>query len=308
MADRKPDRANNLQMPGSYLRGLVFARTGPNIDAVWSRLRSPHRGPRPHAEHHSIPGWFWFVLAVIATLQMAVIFDEASVAWATDLPDWVRDFFETLTHLGLADWILYPAGAALLVFFFADWRGGDRLLRAAWAEMAALVGYVFVAIGGAGLVTNMLKPIIGRNRPKGFDENGWLSFDAFNFDYDYASFPSGHSTTAGAAMIAAALIFPRFRLPIIAIGCLVAFSRVVIGAHFPSDAVAGLAIGSAFAYVTARWLLRRRVGFVVGQGGHIRPRLRAWRRAATDLGLGRLLTAPALALAGMLRPRAREAA
>jgi len=299
MAERTPSRhepGTALGAVGAFFRNRVAVNAG----AAWRRLRSPQRWPAPHADHHTIPAWFWFIVVALAVLQVAVSFDEESVAWARDLPDWVRNVFDVITDIGLSDWYLIPSGVLLILFLFLDWQAVDRGLRAAWAEIAALAGYLFVAVAAGGIVTNIFKQIIGRNRPIGFDENGWLAFDSFSFDYAYASFPSGHSTTAGAVMTVAALIFPRFRVPIVAFGLLVAFSRVVVGAHFPSDAVAGLAVGTAIAYVTARWLARRRIAFEVNDGGHIRPRLAATREAARA-SLSRLLTAPVVALAGRSR-------
>ena len=277
----------------SFLRSGLSA----NLALARTRLRSPHRGPAPDDDLHRISWVFWLVMGTVAVVQIAVVFDEGSVAWATTLPAWIRDVFEVVTNLGRSEWILVPVGLAILLLLFGNWRQVDRARRAAWAEIAALLSYVFAAVAGAAILTNILKQIIGRTRPIGFGENGWLSFDALNFNYTHASFPSGHATTAGAAMMAGILIFPRLRAPIIFAGIMVALSRVIVGAHFPSDALAGLTIGSAFSYVMARWLLRRRVGFVTVEGRKMRPRVAAIRDAYRRRGIA-LLAAPFRAIAG----------
>jgi undecaprenyl-diphosphatase len=71
-----------------------------------------------------------------------------------------------------------------------------------------------------------------------------------------ASFPSDHSTAAGAVAIGlliAGAALARRRLGIIATGValLLAFTRVYVGIHYPSDVVAGLALGGIVAVALA---------------------------------------------------------
>lgn len=67
-----------------------------------------------------------------------------------------------------------------------------------------------------------------------------------------ASFPSGHAATAFAAAGVVALLHPRLRVPALGLAALVALSRVYLGVHFPSDVIAGAALGLAVAAVTVR--------------------------------------------------------
>lgn len=74
-----------------------------------------------------------------------------------------------------------------------------------------------------------------------------------------ASFPSDHATMAGA--VAAALLLIDRRLGVIAgvAALLMAFARVYVGAHFPVDVLAGLAVGTLVALAvqqSAPWLAR----------------------------------------------------
>jgi membrane-associated phospholipid phosphatase len=251
--------------------GRLFA----NIGAAWSALRRPPRTPPRLASVHGMPWWAWTLGALLAIVFAAAVFDAGSVAWAAALPDWMHSAFRRFTVAGKSDWYLIPSGVGLLVLALGAWRRIDRRLKAAWAEIAALLAFTFFSVGLAAIAVNIVKQLVGRGRPILFAEDGGFTFDAFNFDYANASFPSGHATTAGAAIIVGALLFPRLRIPIVIVGLLIPASRIVIGAHYPSDTVAGLVLGMGVAYSIARFLLRRGLGFRVDAAGRMRPKTTA---------------------------------
>jgi membrane-associated phospholipid phosphatase/predicted MFS family arabinose efflux permease len=74
------------------------------------------------------------------------------------------------------------------------------------------------------------------------------------------SFPSGHMAITAALATATALLFPRLRTALVVYVGAVAFTRVLFGAHFPLDVIAGtaLGVGSALLVASAAERLRGR--------------------------------------------------
>lgn len=95
----------------------------------------------------------------------------------------------------------------------------------------------------ASLLTLILKPAFGRERPEQSD--GQTVFHGFTSQY--TSFPSGHATTAWAVASVIAMRTDGWIVPTIAytLATLVAFDRVNDQRHFVGDVFAGAAIGVA---------------------------------------------------------------
>ncbi len=67
------------------------------------------------------------------------------------------------------------------------------------------------------------------------------------------SFPSGHSASAAAFATGVALEIPGLAVPVGIVALAVGASRLATGVHYPSDVVAGFAIGAAAGALTLRW-------------------------------------------------------
>ena len=61
------------------------------------------------------------------------------------------------------------------------------------------------------------------------------------------SYPSAHATTSAAGAVAFARVLPA--APLYALAAALAISRPYLGVHYPSDSVAGAALGAAVAVI-----------------------------------------------------------
>jgi membrane-associated phospholipid phosphatase len=214
----------------------------------------------------------------LAFVALAVAFvDAQSLGWARDLPGWARRFFQTVTRFGRSDWLLIPTGVLGLLLLFGEWSRVKRRIAAAWAEIGALVGFFFIAVAGAGIATDLVKWTLGRSRPNLFATDGLLTFTPVSFDYAHVSFPSGHATTIAAAAVALALIWRRLAIPLALVALVIAVSRVAVRAHFPSDVIGGVFVGTAFTLALAYSFAGAGIAFHLDEAGALRPRIAATR-------------------------------
>lgn len=145
-------------------------------------------------------------------------------------------------------------------FFFALSRSADGVWYLAagilWSVLTPESALPYLAAASLAFATevtlySLLKRTIRRPRP--FRRLRGVRY--LMAPPDEFSFPSGH--TAGAFLMALVLCaaFPVLALPAFGWACLVGFSRVYLGVHYPGDVLAGMVLGLSCAAVALKLFL-----------------------------------------------------
>lgn len=266
----------------------VVRRFAANVRAGLCALVQPPRRPREALQvwipHGRLTAWAVISLCVVVAVMFGA--DTWAAAQRGRVPDGLIPVFRFFSEAGRSVWVLLPAGLLLLALAAAASAAPGRGTARVLAAVAVRTGFVFTAVGLPGLAVSIVKRLIGRARPDRVDGQH-IFFSPFSWSNDYASLPSGHSTTAFAAAVAFGALFPRARLPLFAFAIMIALSRVVLGAHYPSDIIAGAVFGGVGALLVRAWFAERRLGFGVAADGSVRafagPSLRRIRRALGEL-------------------------
>lgn len=141
----------------------------------------------------------------------------------------IKQIFEVITRLGKSTPYLIVTGLACIYFRFIR----KNLF------LATVAAFLFAAIALSGLANDLIKVLVGRSRPRLLMTEGLYGFKHFSHQYLYLSFPSGHATTIAALCYGLYRVWGRCGILYILAVLAVLASRVVIGAHFPSDVIFG---------------------------------------------------------------------
>ena len=113
---------------------------------------------------------------------------------------------------------------------------------------AAVRGVLSLALS-SGTANSLIKPLVGRRRPdlertrlaRRIGHRPWTS-----------SFPSGHAASAAGFVTGVTLEFPAAGAMLAPLAAAVAYSRVHVGVHYPSDVGVGALVGAGIAVIGQR--------------------------------------------------------
>lgn len=113
-----------------------------------------------------------------------------------------------------------------------------------------------VALLVSGILTHIIKFLVGRQRPHQSPDFYPLSFEPFNTHWYFHSFSSGHSQVAFTAATMFAVLFPKMRWVFYTLAVSICVTRVIVHDHFVSDIIFGAFVGYAGALISLKWMSR----------------------------------------------------
>ncbi|MFD7602000.1 phosphatase PAP2 family protein [Streptomyces mirabilis] len=186
-------------------------------------------------------------MTVQSAAQLA--FDGSSVDGSlfTTVTDFARDTPWLNTPIEL--WTNAGLGVFAVLMLMGWWNARRRDARSMALALAAPV-----AVVAAFAVAEVAKKLVAEVRPCYSLPHAYL-VDACPARTDYA-FPSGHSTTAFAAVAALWLLDRRLSAIAAVFAVLESFTRVYVGAHYPHDVLGAALLALPVAYLASRLMSR----------------------------------------------------
>lgn len=195
---------------------------------------------------------FYITVATFLAILYCYLYIDQSTAWwvHTHVSSQYRELFKIITEFG--DSTYYLIGFALLFFLF----------RFLWkkSSLERISLFLFASVASSGIVADIVKVIAGRYRPSELLAQGLYGFDFWHVDRALTSFPSGHTTTAFTLAAAITYLWPKTGIIMWPIALLIGISRIMIGAHYPSDVIGGVFVGIFSTLIVIRYFEQKSEG------------------------------------------------
>ena len=156
----------------------------------------------------------------------------------------LKEFFKEITRVGKSSWYLTISVIGFILLYvntkfkLVETKTDDKFTKFFVSS--------FFYILAVGIITQIAKHIIGRPRPNYTNFENVFDFKFFSVESSFHSFPSGHSSTIFIVCFILVVTFPKLKYFFYFLASIVALSRVVVGAHFFTDIVAGAILALLF--------------------------------------------------------------
>ena len=166
----------------------------------------------------------------------AISFDLPVLDWiqATLQSDFMDKFMPFITKFG--DHGTFWMIVAALLFVFPKTRKTG-------------LGMAIAMVIGLLICNVTLKPLVGRIRPYDLQAQLGVTINLLNGAMHDFSFPSGHTIASFEAAVVLLKNSKKMGIPAMILAVLIAFSRLYLYVHYPTDVIASIILGTIFAFI-----------------------------------------------------------
>lgn len=203
------------------------------------------------------------LFGLILAGAVALFIDQPLALWFS-LPETepYRKFAFYITDIGLSEhWFIL----AILVFF-GSWiflktrkeMNPDSALILRIRNLQHWGAHLFFALCTSGLLLQISKHLVGRQRPHISPERFPFVFRPLTNHWDWHSFPSGHTQTLFCVATVVGHLWPKQKMFFWILAGVLSFTRVMAVQHFSSDVIGGALLGilgsQLSLYYFCRWV------------------------------------------------------
>ena len=206
------------------------------------RCDGPRGGVENPGKSHPLRNARWIALSILLLCLAFLIDGPVARIFTLHSSTFWKDLAVYSSKAG-EGWVVAVAGAALSLTLFLS-------RRFAASRLVFLVAFTGLLTGAAATI---IRSLLGRTRPSSHELQGfygiWHDSHWIIGKYEFGAFPSGHAATVIGLAAAAWLIDRRFGILAAGYAVLVSWSRIALGCHHFSDAVAAAILGIYGAHV-----------------------------------------------------------
>lgn len=178
---------------------------------------------------------------------MLAVLDQLAVSFDLPILDWIQ---ENLKNAFLD--VVMP-----IITMFGDggifWIACAVILLCIPKTRKTGLGMGFALIMGLIVCNVTLKPLVGRIRPYDFQEQLGVVIPLLTERMHDYSFPSGHTIASFEAATVLLINNKKLGIPAMILAVLIAFSRLYLYVHYPTDVIFSVFAGILFAFL-GNWL------------------------------------------------------
>jgi membrane-associated phospholipid phosphatase len=158
-----------------------------------------------------------------------------------------------VTWLGLADVYFWICSFGYIAAVVSEKYFERRVSLHTSQKFKKYFRLMFSGFVTSGLLTMILKMSFGRCRPYNSPVFDALYFKPFTLNWDFHSYPSGHTQVSFTLASFLAYVWPKMTIYFYILAGIIALSRVILDYHFLGDVIFGAYIGILGFYLAKKY-------------------------------------------------------